>query len=84
MNNEAYKTTFYSAVRELADLQDEKNKLEERQSYVDERVVKLRETIRWLGELLDDNSYKELVETRPELFSDAFDKEKTKTSSGSE
>ena len=70
MNNEAYKTTFYSAVRELADLQDEKNKLEERQTYVDERIVKLRETIRWLGELLDDNSYQELLETRRELLFD--------------
>ena len=76
MNNEAYKTTFHSAVRELAGLEDEKNKLEERQRYVDERIVKLRETIRWLGELLDDNSYKELIETRPELFPEGFDQEK--------
>ena len=75
MNNDTYKTTFHSAVRELADLQDEKNKLEERQRYVEERIVKLRETIRWLGELLDDSSYQELLETRRELLFDLEKKE---------
>jgi hypothetical protein len=75
MSNEAYKTTFHSAVRELADLQDEKSKLEERQRYVDERIVKLRESIKWLGELLDDNTYQELLETRRELLFDDQSKE---------
>lgn len=70
MNHEAYRTTFHSAVRELTEYIQEKDNLEERQKYVHERVAKLRRTIQSLGELLDDNSYQELMRTRPELFSD--------------